>query len=161
MPASLWVDAIFKPACVRRLLTACWDRYEAVSEISSLFSQSVKPWSWCSGWCYRLSRNSECNMYVCMNIALRRFLHNHGNIVAARSPKPGLCPTLIFQSVLHDSLFTSCHSIVLIRSTDKHTLWYKRDILIYEKTCNFRVHQWRLFSMLCVVYQSHGSYHIT
>ena len=30
-----------------------------------------------------------------MNIASRRFLHNHGNIATERSPKPGLCPTLI------------------------------------------------------------------
>ena len=30
-----------------------------------------------------------------MNIALRRFLHNHGNIATERSMKPGLCPTLI------------------------------------------------------------------
>ena len=26
-----------------------------------------------------------------MNIALRRFLHNHGNIATEGSPKPGLC----------------------------------------------------------------------
>ena len=30
-----------------------------------------------------------------MNIALRRFLHNHGNIATEGSPKPGLCPTLM------------------------------------------------------------------
>ena len=30
-----------------------------------------------------------------MNIALRRFLHNHGNIATEGSPKPELCPTLI------------------------------------------------------------------
>ena len=30
-----------------------------------------------------------------MNIALRRFLNNHGNIATERSPKPGLCSTLI------------------------------------------------------------------
>ena len=30
-----------------------------------------------------------------MNIALRRLLHNHGNIATEGSPKPGLCPTLI------------------------------------------------------------------
>ena len=29
-----------------------------------------------------------------MNIALRRFLHNHGNIATEGSPKPGLYPTL-------------------------------------------------------------------
>ena len=29
------------------------------------------------------------------NIALRRFLHNHGNIATVENPKPGLCPTLI------------------------------------------------------------------
>ena len=33
--------------------------------------------------------------YIYMNIALRRFLHNHGNIATKISPKPGLCPTLI------------------------------------------------------------------
>ena len=30
-----------------------------------------------------------------MNITLRRFLHNYGNIATEKSPKPGLCPTLI------------------------------------------------------------------
>ena len=30
-----------------------------------------------------------------MNIALRRFLYNHGNIATEGNPKPGLCPTLI------------------------------------------------------------------
>ena len=30
-----------------------------------------------------------------VHIALRRFLHNHGNITTGGSPKPGLCPTLI------------------------------------------------------------------
>ena len=30
-----------------------------------------------------------------MNIVLRRFLHNHGNIATEGSPNPGLCPTLI------------------------------------------------------------------
>ena len=30
-----------------------------------------------------------------MNIALRCFLHNHGDIATEGSPKPGLCPTLI------------------------------------------------------------------
>ena len=29
-----------------------------------------------------------------VNIALRRFLHNHGNIGTEGSPKPRLCPTL-------------------------------------------------------------------
>ena len=29
------------------------------------------------------------------DIALRRLLHNHGNIATEGSPKPGLCPTLI------------------------------------------------------------------
>ena len=32
-----------------------------------------------------------------INIALRRFLHSHGNIAIEGSPKPGLCSTLIFQ----------------------------------------------------------------
>ena len=30
-----------------------------------------------------------------MNIALRRFLHTHGNIATEGSPKPGLCHILI------------------------------------------------------------------
>ena len=30
-----------------------------------------------------------------VNIALRRFLHNHGNIATERSPKSGPCPTVI------------------------------------------------------------------
>ena len=30
-----------------------------------------------------------------VNIALRRFLNNHGNIATEESPKPGLCPNLI------------------------------------------------------------------
>ena len=33
--------------------------------------------------------------YMNMNIALRRFLHNHDNIASERSPKPGLCRSLI------------------------------------------------------------------
>ena len=32
---------------------------------------------------------------IYINIALRRFLHNHGNIAPEGSPKPGLRPTLI------------------------------------------------------------------
>ena len=31
-----------------------------------------------------------------VNIALRRFLHNHGNIATEVSPKPGLCPIIIY-----------------------------------------------------------------
>ena len=42
----------------------------------------------------RVSHN-EVQITKSMNIALRRFLHNHGNIATERSPKPGLCPTLI------------------------------------------------------------------
>ena len=30
-----------------------------------------------------------------VNIALRRFLHNHGNIATGENPKSELCPTLI------------------------------------------------------------------
>ena len=30
-----------------------------------------------------------------VNIALRRFLHNYGNIATEGSPKPGLCPTFV------------------------------------------------------------------
>ena len=45
--------------------------------------------------------NSTCGIqFTCilmglyMNIALRRFLHNHGNIATEGSPKSGLFPTL-------------------------------------------------------------------
>ena len=41
----------------------------------------------------------RCYIHVYMNIALRRFLHNHGNIATEGSPKPGLCPTLISGSL--------------------------------------------------------------
>ena len=41
-----------------------------------------------------------------MNIALRRFLHNHGNIATEGSPEPGLCPTLILND-FKGSLFYS------------------------------------------------------
>ena len=30
-----------------------------------------------------------------MNVDLRRFLHNHGDIATEENPKLGLCPTLI------------------------------------------------------------------
>ena len=40
-----------------------------------------------------LYRGSTVYNYI--NIALRRFLHNHGNIATEGSPRPGLCPTLI------------------------------------------------------------------
>ena len=40
-------------------------------------------------------RFAEGNKTRYMNIALRRFLHNHGNIATEGSRKPGLCPTLI------------------------------------------------------------------
>ena len=42
----------------------------------------------------RQQRRVSSGMYMNMNIALRRFLHNHGNIATEGSPKPGLCPTL-------------------------------------------------------------------
>ena len=44
--------------------------------------------------CAHIAHNSG----ICMNIALRRFLHNHGNIETEGSPKPGLCPTLIWMT---------------------------------------------------------------
>ena len=51
-----------------------------------------------------------------VNIALRRFLHNHGNVATEGSPKPGLCPTLISNyynsslwcTVPLSALFTPC-----------------------------------------------------
>ena len=51
-----------------------------------------------------------------VNIALRRFLHNHGyNIATERSPKPGLCPTLISNElkgffIVHSTIGSTVHS---------------------------------------------------
>ena len=54
------------------------------------------------------------NIYIYMNIALRRFLHNHGNIATEGSPKPGLCPTLIsndfkFSFIVHSNIGSTVH----------------------------------------------------
>ena len=47
----------------------------------------------------RLQKRGTLNI---VNIALRRFLHNHGNIVTEGSPEPGVRPTLISNdSTLH------------------------------------------------------------
>ena len=53
-----------------------------------------------------------------MNIALRRFLHNHGNIATEGSPKPGLCPTLIFKwfqgfFIMNSSIGCTVHAMPL------------------------------------------------
>ena len=45
--------------------------------------------------CIVPNQNSRPTMSEWVNIALRRFLHNHGNIATEGSPKSGLCPTLI------------------------------------------------------------------
>ena len=50
-----------------------------------------------------------------MNIALRRFLHNHGNIATEGSPKPGLYPTLFFEwlqrfFIVHSTTGSTVHS---------------------------------------------------
>ena len=54
-----------------------------------------------------------------MNIASRRFLHNHGNIATEGSPKPGLCRALISNedkkeklNWLHQSLTDLTESII-------------------------------------------------
>ena len=50
-----------------------------------------------------------------MNIALSRFLYNHGNIATEGSPKPGLCPTLssndLFQGFfkVHSTIGSTVH----------------------------------------------------
>ena len=44
---------------------------------------------------YALALLCMRRMYIYMNIALRRLLHNHGNISTEGSSKPGLFPTLI------------------------------------------------------------------
>ena len=56
----------------------------------------------CGGYCGVKSRGSSaghcagyCEYIIFMNIALRRFPHNHGIIATEENPKPGLCPTLI------------------------------------------------------------------
>ena len=41
-----------------------------------------------------LKEKNGYSKYV--NIALLRFLHDHDNIATEGSPKPGLCPTLIW-----------------------------------------------------------------
>ena len=45
--------------------------------------------------CYSFIYLHSGSFVVYMNIVLRRFLHNHGNIATEGSPKPGLRPTLI------------------------------------------------------------------
>ena len=39
-----------------------------------------------------------------VDIALRYFLRNHGNIETERSPKPGLCPTLIWKDKYNSAM---------------------------------------------------------
>ena len=53
----------------------------------------------------------DSNIYKYMNIALRRFLYNHGNIATKGSPEPGLCPTLIWVTsrVLHSAQYHRQH----------------------------------------------------
>ena len=41
-----------------------------------------------------------------MNIALRRFLHNHGNIATEGDPKPGLCPYTLISNLLNLTLWS-------------------------------------------------------
>ena len=54
---------------------------------------------------------------IYMNIALRRFLHNHGNIATEGSPKPGLYPTLISNDfndfIVHSTIGSTVHSMSL------------------------------------------------
>ena len=51
------------------------------------------------------------SQYVCMHIALRRFLHNHGNIATEESPKPGLSLLLFRMTtrVLHSVQYHRQH----------------------------------------------------
>ena len=56
------------------------------------------------------------NIY--MNIALRLFLHNHGNIATQESLKLRLCPTLISNDleglfILHSTIGSTVHSMPL------------------------------------------------
>ena len=44
-----------------------------------------------------------------MNIVLRRFLHNHGISRQKEAPKPGLCPTLISNSVPYSAQYHRQH----------------------------------------------------
>ena len=49
-----------------------------------------------------------------VNIASRRFLHNHGDFATEGSPKSGLCPTLIegLQRffIVHSTIDSTAHS---------------------------------------------------
>ena len=69
--------------------------------------------------CYRLLI-SQPGEWV--NIALRRFLHNHGNIATKQSPKPELCPTPLHYFewlqgyfIVHGIIGSTVHSVPLNR----------------------------------------------
>ena len=55
---------------------------------------------------------STCSEWV--NIGLRRFLHNHGNIATEGSPRSWLCPTLIEWIwgffIVHSTIDSTVHS---------------------------------------------------
>ena len=60
-------------------------------------------------------RNLSIYIYLYINIALRRFLHNHGNIATEGSPKVRLCPTLIsndFKGSLYSVLYHRQHCTI-------------------------------------------------
>ena len=71
-----------------------------------------------------------------MNIALRRFLHNHNSIVTEGSPKSGLCLTLIkwlqWSSIVHSAIYSTMHSTPLnsfghcISTTPMTNIWPDR-----------------------------------
>ena len=48
-------------------------------------------------------------MSECVNIAIRRFLHNHGNIATEGNPKPGLCLFRMTSGVLYIAQYHRQH----------------------------------------------------
>ena len=84
--ARLAVDLTSYTQLPRNAVTQCWVNVGPPSATSDQHSPSI-------GSCLLgMVSPHTCEL---VDIALRRFLHNHGNIATEGSPKPGLCPTLI------------------------------------------------------------------
>ena len=77
---------------------------------------SCRIWSWGSDRTefvilFRPHSITALKMHCELLISLRRFLHNHDNIVTERNLKPGLCPTLILNDfkglyIVHSTIGT-------------------------------------------------------
>ena len=79
-----------------------------------------------------------------MNIALRRFLHNHGNIATAGSPKLGLCPTLISNDFKGFAEYIS----FLI------TIWKEDFVTLSLRVCSITVFHFIILAMIYHLKQS-------